>query len=149
MPICKHTVLIAYMHRTAHLPVQLLASILPEPQLHALLATLPRHWEVLGDVCLLPSDAFEMSPWTELFAQHPSLPLSLWKAVAEALSVERVARQREIATEVTRDSRVEMLLGTDGWVQHKENGIIYEFDITKSMFASGNGTGWGVTTRRG
>ena len=33
-----------------------------------------------------------------------------------------------------------MLLGDSGWVEHREHGVVYQFDITKSMFSSGNGT---------
>jgi hypothetical protein len=28
----------------------------------------------------------------------------------------------------------------DGWVKHRENGVIYCLDVTKVMFSSGNGT---------
>lgn len=40
----------------------------------------------------------------------------------------------------TRDSQVELLYGTNGWVQHKENGVIYSLDVTRCMFSSGNVT---------
>lgn len=30
--------------------------------------------------------------------------------------------------------------GDDGWVSHRENSILYIFDVTKVMFSSGNGT---------
>ncbi len=33
-----------------------------------------------------------------------------------------------------------MLYGSSSWVEHKENRIVYTFDITQSMFSSGNGT---------
>ena len=40
----------------------------------------------------------------------------------------------------TRDSQAELLLGVDGWVQHKEGGVLYSLDVTKCMFSSGNTT---------
>lgn len=40
----------------------------------------------------------------------------------------------------TRDARVTLLHGTDGWVLHKENGIQFRFDVTRCMFSSGNVT---------
>ena len=30
--------------------------------------------------------------------------------------------------------------GADGWVAHRENGIVYGLDVTRNMFSSGNGT---------
>ncbi|KAF3330074.1 MET-10+related protein-like protein [Carex littledalei] len=38
----------------------------------------------------------------------------------------------------TRDSGLELLLGSDGWVTHHENGISYSLDATKCMFSWGN-----------
>lgn len=38
----------------------------------------------------------------------------------------------------TRDSTLEMLVGANGWVDHRENGILYSFDATKCMFSWGN-----------
>ena len=39
-----------------------------------------------------------------------------------------------------RTSQVEMLLGENGWVEVKDNGLIYGFDATKVMYSSGNVT---------
>ena len=33
-----------------------------------------------------------------------------------------------------------MLLGSDGQVEHRENGVKFCFDVRLSMFSSGNGT---------
>nr|GFC15527.1 tRNA wybutosine-synthesizing protein 2/3/4 isoform X1 [Tanacetum cinerariifolium] len=38
----------------------------------------------------------------------------------------------------TRDSGLEMLIGDNGWVDHRENGVLYSFDATKCMFSWGN-----------
>lgn len=40
----------------------------------------------------------------------------------------------------TRDSQAELLLGENGWVQHKEGSVLYSLDVTKCMFSSGNTT---------
>ena len=37
----------------------------------------------------------------------------------------------------TRDSRAVMLLGSQGWVQHKEDGVLFGLDVTRCMFSSG------------
>jgi tRNA wybutosine-synthesizing protein 3 len=33
---------------------------------------------------------------------------------------------------------LEILVGDNGWVDHRENGILYSFDATKCMFSWGN-----------
>lgn len=38
----------------------------------------------------------------------------------------------------TRDSTLEILVGDDGWVDLRENGILYSFNATKCMFSWGN-----------
>lgn len=40
----------------------------------------------------------------------------------------------------TRDSKAVLLKGKDGWVEHRENGILYCLDVTRCMFSSGNVT---------
>ncbi|CAI5494305.1 unnamed protein product [Closterium sp. Naga37s-1] len=45
-----------------------------------------------------------------------------------------------VAPTLTRDSRLQLLLGSSSWVEHRENGITYTFDAGKCMFSSGNGT---------
>ena len=39
-----------------------------------------------------------------------------------------------------RTSQVEILLGTDGWVEVRDNGLIYGFDASEVMYSSGNVT---------
>ena len=40
----------------------------------------------------------------------------------------------------TRNSKAVLLKGKDGWVEHRENGILYCLDVTRCMFSSGNVT---------
>lgn len=105
-------------------PHQRLAVELPDVEL-------PTKWELLDDLVLLPSDSF------------PNGDGDTWKAVCRALKVERVGRGAEIDSGPMRQSRAEILLGSHGWVNHKENGIRYVFDASKVMFSSGN-----ITERR-
>jgi tRNA wybutosine-synthesizing protein 3 len=95
-----------------------------------MLTDLPTGWELHGDLVLLPKDAFCGEKWQAVGAE-------LWGAVAGALAVLRVARKGEISGGERRPD-VEMLLGEDGWVTHREHGIDYWFDVTKSMFSAGN-----------
>ena len=38
----------------------------------------------------------------------------------------------------TRDSQAVVLLGDDGWVEHREGGVVFRLDITKCMYSSGD-----------
>ncbi|KAH9296390.1 hypothetical protein KI387_039978, partial [Taxus chinensis] len=97
----------------------------------SILDELPSRWERLGDMVVLPMTSFIGDIW------H-SFGNELWVTVARALGVQRVARQGRVAATGRRDSTVELLLGDNGWVKHRENGIMYCFDVTKCMFSSGN-----------
>ncbi|THU51364.1 hypothetical protein C4D60_Mb06t30260 [Musa balbisiana] len=92
---------------------------------------LPRMWEHLGDIIVLPKTAFMDPRWD-------SIGEELWPIVGKSLGAQRLARQGRILPTGTRDSTLEILLGENGWVTHHENGIIYSFDATKCMFSSGN-----------
>ncbi|CAN4096146.1 unnamed protein product [Withania somnifera] len=96
-----------------------------------LLEELPSRWERLGDIVVLPVTSFKDSSW-DLIGQE------LWFMVAKSLGANRLARQGRIAPTGTRDSTLEILVGDNGWVNHRENGIIYSFDATKCMFSWGN-----------
>lgn len=95
----------------------------------SLLDSIPTGWETHGDLVLLPKDS--LNEWVSYAG------VELWETVAEALGGERLARKGEIAGEQRRP-QVEMLLGEQTWVTHREHGIDYSFDVTKSMFSAGN-----------
>ncbi|CAH9106433.1 unnamed protein product [Cuscuta epithymum] len=96
-----------------------------------LLDQLPSRWERLGDIVVLPRTCFKDPQWD-------SIGTELWSAVAKSLGARRLARQGRISPSGTRDSNLEMLIGDNGWVHHRENGILYSFDATKCMFSWGN-----------
>ncbi|GLI67646.1 hypothetical protein VaNZ11_011895, partial [Volvox africanus] len=126
-----------------------------------LLADLPSRWERLGDLVLLPAGSLAHQGWVTALAAvaavkgeaavtavGPDVLLPLWRVVAEALGVKRLARQAAVANTGTRDSRAVLLLGADGWVSHREGGVTFHLDVTRCMFSSGNVTertrmGWG------
>jgi hypothetical protein len=64
---------------------------LPQQQVAQLLAQLPRKWEKLGDLALIPADAMTDQAWAGMGQE-------LWAAVAGALRVSRLARQRPVAS---------------------------------------------------
>ncbi|KAK4485080.1 hypothetical protein RD792_007688 [Penstemon davidsonii] len=95
------------------------------------LEQLPSRWERLGDITVLPVTSFTDPVWD-------SIGEELWPLVAQSLGTQRLARQGRIAPNGTRDSKLEIVVGNDGWVRHRENGILYSFDATKCMFSWGN-----------
>lgn len=96
-----------------------------------LLEQLPSRWERLGDIVVLPVSSFKDPAWNTLGDE-------LWTVVAKSLGARRLARQGPIAPTGTRDSKLEIVVGDSGWVEHRENGILYSFDATKCMFSWGN-----------
>lgn len=50
----------------------------------------PRKWERLGDLVLVPADSFRAPEWA-------ALGQALWAAVSAALSTDRLARQAPVA----------------------------------------------------
>ncbi|KAM7506258.1 hypothetical protein LguiB_005162 [Lonicera macranthoides] len=95
------------------------------------LEQLPSRWERLGDIVVLSAASFKDPIWD-------SIGEELWPTVAKSLGTRRLARQGRVAPSGTRDSTLEILVGNNGWVDHRENGIIYSFDATKCMFSWGN-----------
>lgn len=97
----------------------------------ALELDIPRSWGIRGDLILLPDKAFRCTYWEAVIPE-------LWETVCSCFGVSRVARQGAVKADKFRSPRVEILKGESGWVQHKENGIVYCYDVTKCMFSSGN-----------
>lgn len=97
----------------------------------SLVEEIPKSWERLGDMAVLPAGSLSSSRW------H-TLGQALWTTTASVLGVTSIAQQAPVASTGTRDSRLRVLWGEGGWVEHKENGILYCFDATKCMFSSGN-----------
>lgn len=91
--------------------------------------SIPSKWEKHGDLILLPPDSF--SGWDNLEGAE------LWELVANSLGGKRLGIKGEVSGSERRPD-VKLLLGEEGWVAHKEHGIEYSFDVTKSMFSAGN-----------
>ena len=99
-------------------------------------------WEQLGDCALLPNTLFNTPEWSNTLTQLTNQQSSeLYQSVARVLNVNRIAIQhRIIDRDIARHSQVVMLFGDNSVVRHKENGVIYNFDICNAMFSSGNST---------
>ncbi|KAL6200966.1 hypothetical protein ACLB2K_024681 [Fragaria x ananassa] len=122
--------------KTAKSPLKIMseavASLLKDKDLPAgLLEELPTRWERLGDIVVLPVTSFKNPLWD-------SIAEELWPVIAKSVNAARLARQGRVASNGTRDSTLEILIGDNGWVDHRENGIVYSFDATKCMFSWGN-----------
>eukprot|EP00040_Diaphanoeca_grandis_P028073 m.161211 g.161211 ORF g.161211 m.161211 type:complete len:456 (+) comp31219_c0_seq2:252-1619(+) len=96
-----------------------------------LVREVPTKWELHGDLVLLPDTAFISTEWHAHAEQ-------LWICVKKALRVTRIARKAVIDPGPKRESRVEIIVGDNGWVTHIDNGIKYTYDVSKCMFSAGN-----------
>ncbi|XP_034454056.1 tRNA wybutosine-synthesizing protein 2 homolog [Hippoglossus hippoglossus] len=94
-------------------------------------ADLPRSFQRHGDLVLMGDGCFSLPLWKKMDGQ-------LWSAVAEGLGAKRLAKMSQISRDGFRSPVVTMLLGEHSWVKHVDNGIRYEFDVTKCMFSAGN-----------
>ncbi|XP_054647270.1 tRNA wybutosine-synthesizing protein 2 homolog [Dunckerocampus dactyliophorus] len=92
---------------------------------------LPRSFQQHGDLVLLGDNCFSAPPWKKMDHQ-------LWHAVAKGMGANRLARMSRICSDRFRSPKVTMLLGEHSCVKHVDNGITYEFDVTKCMFSAGN-----------
>ncbi|XP_034037639.1 tRNA wybutosine-synthesizing protein 2 homolog [Thalassophryne amazonica] len=92
---------------------------------------IPRNFQRHGDLVLLGDRSFSLPLWKKMDQE-------LWSAVASGLGAKRVAKMSRVSSDRFRSPVVAVLLGDHSWVKHVDNGISYEFDVTKSMFSAGN-----------
>ena len=101
----------------------------------------PNKWELLGDLALLPSNAFTQKEWIEVLSNcEESNKIQFWEGICDSLGVNRLGRQQPISDDMMRTSQVELLLGREGWVELLDHGVHFGFDATKVMYSSGNVT---------
>ncbi|KAF3694064.1 tRNA wybutosine-synthesizing protein 2 -like protein [Channa argus] len=94
---------------------------------------LPRSFQRHEDLVLLGDSCFSKPLWKKM-------DRNLWSAVAKGLKAKRLAKISRISNNGFRSPVVTMLLGEHSWVNHVDNGIKYQFDVTKCMFSPGNVT---------
>ena len=112
-----------------------------DSDLSGLIANLPQKWELFGDLAIIPNSAMNNSQWQDLFELiTQEQEREIWQIIAQALRVDRLARQDKIATDMMRTSQVKMLLGNSGEVEINDFGVKFWLDVTKVMFSSGNVT---------
>ncbi len=91
----------------------------------------PTKWERHGDLILFSDACFVDPSWS------PHKP-ELWSVVGGVLGAKRLAIKSAIQTDGFRTPSVNLVLGASSIVQHIDNGVMYEFDICRNMFAAGN-----------
>lgn len=115
---------------------------------YAMQAGVPDKYEFVGDILLVPRESFLEEYWQAPFVQE------MWVKVCASTSppFSRVARKAFIDASEKRQSHVDLLYVNQqaltstraqqapGWVEVRENGIVYGWDITRVMFSSGNVT---------
>jgi len=91
------------------------------------LEELPMRWEYVGNIAIIRL-AGSAEPYKERIGQ----------VYAEELDMETVCADRKGVSGELRKPSMEVLYGTNTESVRLENGILYDFDVTKVMFASGN-----------
>ena len=98
-------------------------------QKNKLLSEIPTTWLRHSDMVVF-RDAFSDPLWEEV--------PGLWQSIAESLKCSRIALSQRIAPDGFRTPQVQIVLGEHGWVEHRDNGVKYIFDVTRCMFSAGN-----------
>lgn len=88
---------------------------------------LPMRWEYVGKIIIIRLDD-NAEPYKE----------RIGRVYAEELGMETVCIDRCGVTGEFRRPSMEIIYGTETESVRLENGILYDFDVTKVMFASGN-----------
>lgn len=96
-----------------------------------LLSEVPKKWEKYGDFILFDERTF----FAEIWKSQNNL---FWKGVADVLRCKRIGIKNKIKSDGFRTPNVTIVFGDDPWVVHKDNSIIYTWNVEKSMFSAGN-----------
>ncbi|KAF0719407.1 Aste57867_1060 [Aphanomyces stellatus] len=107
------------------------------------LAPVAPKFEFISDILVLPKNSFVEPEWHN----NPVL----WQSILDRSPVplQRIARSADVDTNEKRQSHVELVYVSPtfvtpsrgvGWVEVRENGLVYGWDIQKVMFSSGNVT---------
>jgi len=86
---------------------------------------LPMRWEYVGDIAILKTDVPD------------EYKARIGQAYAEALGMKTICIDHGVSGEFRRPD-MEIIFGSDTVSSRLENGIHYEFDVTKVMYSSGN-----------
>jgi len=87
-------------------------------------AGLPKRWQKFGDLILIPSGL--------------TLTESDLNQICVKYKVTRIAQQSSIRSNEIRTPGANLLIGKNTKIIQKENGISYQYDLTKNMFSRGN-----------
>ncbi|MDR3206060.1 MAG: class I SAM-dependent methyltransferase family protein [Candidatus Methanoplasma sp.] len=90
-------------------------------------AVLPMRWEFVGNIAIL-----------KLGGAPDALKRRIGETYAKILNVGTVCADSEGVSGELRRPDMEVLYGSSTRSSKSENGVIYEFDVAKAMYASGN-----------
>ena len=124
-----HSVLVASVKKFVGVPEE-------SKEASGFLQGIPKSWERHGDLIVLPDSAFGGRSYLD--SLPPEKLVRFWSVVAEALKCKRLVIDGRVQDDNFRSPRSKIVLGSDGWVEHVDNGVRYVFDVTKCMFSSGN-----------
>ena len=106
-------------------PIDLVVESSPVPE--ALSQSLPRKWELYGDVLVIRLDG-TLDGYEEAIA----------RSYASVLHAKTVLRDVGGVSGEYRRPMMKKILGDDAETVHVENGIKFRFDVSEIMFSSGN-----------
>lgn len=99
--------------------------------INTILSDIPSKWDIHNDLVMFPDTSFTLEVWE-------TLPQPFWTGIADIMRVKRIAVKSRIKNDNFRTPKMKLVLGDDVIVKHIDNGVCYEFDITKNMFSKGN-----------
>ncbi|XP_054155228.1 tRNA wybutosine-synthesizing protein 2 homolog [Oppia nitens] len=76
--------------------------------------------------------------YTDFVGGEDNASDKLINQLCEKLNCKRLAVKSRITSDDFRTPNVRLVRGDNSWVKHKDNGIIYTFDVRKCMFSFGN-----------
>lgn len=120
---------------TIVLTKDLIKKSLPKYKRHEDLLLVQEHvWEELKRSIPIPVVREENSP----FSIDEDELASLVCQTVQKPTCHRLAIDKGVKNDDYRSPNVELILGDNGIVNHKDNHIVYQFDVTKCMFSFGN-----------
>ncbi|KAK7793044.1 hypothetical protein R5R35_004473 [Gryllus longicercus] len=96
-----------------------------------LTSDIPTSWEKYGDLLLFNGEKyFRDDRW-----KHTP---NLWQCICKALKAKRIGFKHFISEDSFRSPNVKLVYGVNSWVEFKDNGVIFTWDVQFNMFCAGN-----------
>lgn len=120
---------------TTVLTIDVIKKILPKFKRHDdLIIVQEQAWTEFKKALPMPVASCENSPFS---IDEDELASLVCQAIQKP-ACRRLAVEKRVKNDGYRRPTVELLLGHNGLVRHRDNHILYQFDVTKCMFSFGN-----------